>query len=60
MSSSVEVSPPSAASEEHRLAALRAYSILDTPLEAAFDVITRIAAHVFATPMAAISLIDSQ
>lgn len=60
MSSSVERGPPLPANEGDRLAALHAYSILDTPLEAAFDDITRIAAHVCATPMAAISLVDSQ
>ncbi|MET0224859.1 MAG: GAF domain-containing sensor histidine kinase [Dokdonella sp.] len=60
MSSSIAVSPPLPANEADRVAALHAYSILDTPLEAAFDDITRIAAQVCATPMAAISLIDSE
>jgi len=60
MTSPIVADPPMPAGEGERLAALHAYSILDTPLEPAFDDITRIAAHVCATPMAAISLVDSQ
>lgn len=41
-----------------RLAALRAYSILDTPVEAAFDDITLIASEVCRTPIAVVNLID--
>ncbi|HEY8615053.1 HAMP domain-containing sensor histidine kinase [Phenylobacterium sp.] len=44
--------------ESARLAALREYEILDTPPEAAFDRITRLAAELFETPIAAVSLID--
>ena len=45
--------------ESERLAALRAYDILDTPAEPAFDDITRIACQVCETPISVINLIDS-
>lgn len=45
-------------SEVERLAALKAYEILDTPPEVAFDRITALAADLFGTRIAAISLID--
>ena len=45
--------------ESARLAALHSYGILDTPIEAAFDDITRIAAHVCRAPIAVVNLIDS-
>jgi signal transduction histidine kinase len=51
-------SPPRAFAEALRLETLRGYSILDTPQEAAFDDITRIAAHVCQAPIALISLVD--
>jgi signal transduction histidine kinase len=44
--------------ERARLASLRDYGILDTPPEAAFDRIAALAAELFETPIAAISLID--
>ena len=44
--------------ESRRLASLRAYGILDTPVEAVFDDITRIASAVCQTPMSIISLVD--
>jgi signal transduction histidine kinase len=44
--------------EKQRLAALRSYGILDTPKEAAFDDITRIASYVCGTPIALVSLLD--
>ncbi len=44
--------------EPERLRALHAYSVLDTPIEAAFDDITLIASHVCGTPIAIINLID--
>ncbi|HEY1082094.1 MAG TPA: GAF domain-containing protein, partial [Prosthecobacter sp.] len=44
--------------EEHRLAVLREYEILDTPPEVAFDGLTQLAAHICQTPMALVSLID--
>lgn len=44
--------------EQNRLAALRRYGILDTPPEAAFDDITRLAAAICQTPIALINFID--
>src|SRR4028119_1881461 len=45
--------------EAARLEALCECKILDTPPEKAFDDITRLAAHICATPIALISLIDA-
>jgi two-component sensor histidine kinase len=45
--------------EAERLAALRRHDILDTPAEAEFDDIARIAAHVCNAPMAMISFVDA-
>ncbi len=47
--------PPS---QSIRLATLRSYDILDTPIEGAFEDITRIAAHVCKTPISVVNLID--
>jgi len=44
--------------EDHRLAALSEYGLLDTPAEEALDRIVRLAAKIFNTPTALISLID--
>ncbi|MCL5098208.1 MAG: PAS domain-containing protein [Candidatus Omnitrophica bacterium] len=44
--------------EAARLAALRSYEILDTPPEDAFDDLTRLAAQVCGTPIAAIGFLD--
>ncbi len=44
--------------EKMRLDALHAYGILDTPREAAFDDITRLAAFVCEAPIAVVNLID--
>lgn len=44
--------------EAERLKALRRYNILDTSPEAAFDRITTLAARLFGTPIALISLVD--
>ena len=44
--------------ESERLAALRSYGILDTPLEQDFEDIVRIAAHVCNAPISVINLID--
>ena len=49
---------PPPADERDRLATLRRYAILDTPAEAAFDRIARLAAEIVGTPMALVSLID--
>lgn len=45
--------------EEERLAALRNMRILDTDAEPAFDDLALLASHICETPMAAISLVDS-
>ena len=44
----------------HRLATLQSYEILDTPREAAFDDITRMASMICGTPIASITLIDAE
>lgn len=48
------------AKDQARLAALRSYAVLDTPVEALFDDITRIASMICQTPIALISLVDSE
>ena len=51
----------SASIDEHnRLRALHALSLLDTPPESAYDRITALAARLFNTPLAFVSLIDSE
>jgi diguanylate cyclase (GGDEF)-like protein len=47
------------ANEIERLAALHAAGILDTSQDARFDAFARLAAHLAGTPMAMVSLIDS-
>jgi len=49
---------PIPSNEAERLSRLRLYKVLDTPPEAAFDCITRLAASILGTPIAAISLVD--
>jgi two-component sensor histidine kinase len=44
--------------EEYRLAALRHYDILDTPREADFDEVVKVASAVCGTPISVINLID--
>jgi hypothetical protein len=44
--------------EAQRLEALRQYDVLDTPPDAAFDDITRLAAHALQAPISLITLID--
>jgi PAS domain S-box-containing protein len=46
--------------EQERLAALHRYAILDSGSEAEYDDLTRIAAQICRTPIALISLIDSE
>ena len=46
--------------EAKRLAALRSYGILDTPLEQDFDDVVRIAAYVCNAPISVINLIDEE
>jgi len=45
--------------ELERLRALRSFGVLDTDPEEAFDDLTALAAHVCGTPMALVSLVDS-
>ncbi len=45
--------------ERARLAALHRYRVLDTPHEASFDRLARMAARVLGTPIAAVSLVDA-
>ena len=45
--------------ESGRLAALQRYEILDTPPDGSFDAITQMAAKLFSTPIAIISLVDT-
>lgn len=52
------LTPPLPRNETERLAALHRYKILDTPPEAAFDRVTRLAARLFNMPITLISLVD--
>ena len=45
--------------EEIRLATLRGLGILDTPIEARFERLTRLTQHLLAVPIAVVSLVDS-
>jgi len=49
---------PPVEDEERRLAAVRAYGILDTPPEEAFDRLTRLAAEAFDVSTAVITIVD--
>jgi PAS domain S-box-containing protein len=53
----VTQTPP--ADEAGRLAALRAYQVLDTPAEPAFDDLVRLSARLCGAPMAAITFVDA-
>lgn len=44
--------------EQHRIAALHRYDILDTPPDGAFDRITALAADLFDVPISIVSLVD--
>jgi two-component system sensor histidine kinase/response regulator len=46
--------------EVSRLDALRRYGVLDTPAEAAFDELTRLAAQICGTPISLITLVDEK
>jgi len=46
--------------ESRRLSALQSYEILDTPRESTYDDITRIASAICGTPMALISLVETE
>ncbi|MEE7567367.1 GAF domain-containing protein, partial [Xanthomonas sp. Kuri4-3] len=50
--------PPRPARETLRLEALRSYGVLDTPREATFDDLTRLASMICQTPIALVSLVD--
>lgn len=52
--------PPTPSNESSRLAALLRFELLDTPAEAMFDNITALAAQICETPIALISLVDTE
>jgi signal transduction histidine kinase len=51
--------PPTPKNELARLASLESFRVLDSEAEAAFDEIVELAAQICATPVAAISLVDT-
>ena len=50
--------PPLPINEPRRLEGLRRYDILDTPEEAAYDRVTRLASRLVGAPISLISLLD--
>lgn len=55
----LSLAAPKPPNEEARLEALRRYQILDTPREAAYDDIAKLAAYICEAPIAVVNLIDS-
>lgn len=53
------MSAPTPINEEQRLQALRETRLLDTPPEAAYDALARLAARTFRVPMASLGLLDA-
>ncbi|HET7458172.1 MAG TPA: GAF domain-containing sensor histidine kinase [Gemmatimonadaceae bacterium] len=51
--------PPAAVADPERLAALHATALLDSPAEAAFDRLTRLASRLLRAPVALVSLVDA-
>ena len=58
LSSPTAATAPPTEGEIYRLAVLRSYGVLDSPVDAAFDALTRLAARLFAVPTVLISLMD--
>ncbi|MEO1697186.1 MAG: ATP-binding protein [Planctomycetota bacterium] len=54
------IAAPTPADEAERLAALQRTGLLDTPPEAAFDELARLASEIAGAPMALVSLIDER
>jgi PAS domain S-box-containing protein len=55
----IGLAPALAWSEADRVAALEGYAILDTPVEAEFDDVVRLAAETFAAPIAVVNLVSN-
>ena len=56
----VAATAPHKRDEIYRLAVLRSYGLLDSPAEASFDALTRLAARLFEMPTVLISLMDEE
>lgn len=52
--------PPLPANETERLQAVRSYALLDTPPEAEYDAITKLASQICGTPVSLITLLDDK
>jgi signal transduction histidine kinase len=50
---------PKPANEQERLKSLSSYAILDTPPDQAFDDLVEVASYICGTPLAAVSLVDT-